>query len=361
MKFSVIKNGILSPGLKMAEQIIMAFIHHGHWLTEDINDTNFVLNLTSIENPQIFRRRSKGIFVITVVMAKKRYPDLRATCYQTLIQSLSNLLVCLVPGEKSYEVFFTTPEVGFYHTPFDPDSIYNKILPIAGSHFAMDNRISTDLPSAFWKSTPIVDQIKQYGGELDTLGVLPTPFPLSDVLPKEDIDQLYNLFEVKGISYGNLSAREDIPEFKNESTFWMTARGIDKSNISTVGRDILLVRGIDESAATMIISVPPEHDPRARVSVDAVEHELIYRTFPKVGAIIHIHAWIDGVSCTRQNYPCGTVELAKEVVELLGQSDNPAQTIVGLKNHGLTITGYDLEDIFSRIRGKLKTEVKMFV
>jgi ribulose-5-phosphate 4-epimerase/fuculose-1-phosphate aldolase len=360
MKFSVIKNGILSPGLKMTEQLILSFISHGHWLTEDTNDTKFVLNLTSIENPQIFRRRSKGIFVITVVMAGKRYPDLRATCYKTLIRSLSNLLVCLVQEKESFEVYFTTPEVGFYHMPFDPEATYNKILPIAGAHFAMDNRISTDLPPPYWKSTPIVNQIKEYGGELDKLGVLPTPFPLSDVLPKEDIDQLYNLFEVKGISYGNLSAREDISEFRNDSTFWMTARGIDKSNISTIGHDVLLVKGIDESTAAMIVSVPPDHDPRARVSVDAVEHELIYRTFPEVGAIIHVHAWIEGVSCTRQNYPCGTIELAREVVELLKQSDNPAQTAVGLKNHGLTITGYDLEDIFSRIRGKLQTEVEMF-
>ncbi len=94
--------------------------------------------------------------------------------------------------------------------------------------------------------------------------------------------------------------------------------------------------------------------------MDAVEHELIYRTFPEVGAIIHVYAWMDGVPCTRQNYPCGTIELAREVVDLLKQTENPSQTVIGLKNHGLTITGYDLEDIFSRIRGKLQTEVEMF-
>ena len=360
MKFSVIKNGINGSGLKISKQLIQTFINHGHYLTEDTNDIRFVLNLTNIEKPQIFRRRSKAVFVITLVIADKKYPDLRATCYQTLIRSLSNLLVCFVPSEKSPEVYFTTPEVGFYHFPFDPNVVYDRILPIAGAHFVIDNRIIADLPSAYWEGTPIVDQIKEYGRELDTLGVLPTPFPLSEVLPQDEIDQLYNLFEVKGISYGNLSAREYIPEFKNDNTFWMTARGIDKSNITIVGKDLLLVRGIDESQVTMLVSVPPEHDPRARVSVDAVEHELIYRTFPEVGAIIHVHAWMKGVPCTRQNYPCGTIELAREVVELLRQSENPGQTAVGLKNHGLTITGYNLEDIFLRIRGKLQTEVAMF-
>jgi ribulose-5-phosphate 4-epimerase/fuculose-1-phosphate aldolase len=94
--------------------------------------------------------------------------------------------------------------------------------------------------------------------------------------------------------------------------------------------------------------------------VDAVEHELIYRTFPAVGAIVHVHAWIDGVLCTRQNYPCGTRELASEVVRLLYQTDDPCRAAIGLKNHGLTITGESLAEIFERIGGRLVTEVKMF-
>jgi len=106
--------------------------------------------------------------------------------------------------------------------------------------------------------------------------------------------------------------------------------------------------------------MPPKYDHWARVSVDAVEHQLIYQTFPEVGAIIHVHAWLPGVMCTRQNYPCGTIELAEEVVNLLKRTDNPASTAVGLKNHGLTITGHSLDDIFTRIEGKLQTEVAMF-
>jgi ribulose-5-phosphate 4-epimerase/fuculose-1-phosphate aldolase len=139
----------------------------------------------------------------------------------------------------------------------------------------------------------------------------------------------------------------------------MTARGVDKSKISRVGWDLLLVKGFDYPAGKALISVPPDYDPRVRVSVDAVEHELIYRTYPEVGAIVHVHAWIDGVLCTRQNFPCGTIELAEAVVRLLGQTEKPARTEVGLKNHGLTITGPDLDEIFGRIRGRLRTEVRM--
>jgi ribulose-5-phosphate 4-epimerase/fuculose-1-phosphate aldolase len=127
-----------------------------------------------------------------------------------------------------------------------------------------------------------------------------------------------------------------------------------------VGTDVLLVKDFDLGRGTAVLSVPPGNDPRARVSVDAVEHWMIYKAFPAVGAIVHAHAWMDGILCTRQNYPCGTRELAGEVVDLLTQVPEPARAVVGLKNHGITITGSDLPEIFARIRGRLKTQVEMF-
>ncbi|MGE5741125.1 MAG: class II aldolase/adducin family protein, partial [Candidatus Aminicenantes bacterium RBG_16_66_30] len=115
----------------------------------------------------------------------------------------------------------------------------------------------------------------------------------------------------------------------------------------------------DTEAVQALVSVPPDHDPKARVSVDAVEHELIYRTYPGVGAIVHVHAWMDDVLCTGQNYPCGTIELAEDVALLLARTGQPERATVGLRNHGLTITGPNLDEIFGRIRGRLRTEVRM--
>ena len=93
--------------------------------------------------------------------------------------------------------------------------------------------------------------------------------------------------------------------------------------------------------------------------MDAVEHELIYRTYPEVGAIVHAHAWMDGVPCTRQNYPCGTRELAAEVAALLATVRDPGRAAVGLKNHGLTITGSDLDEIFERVEPHIQRHVPM--
>lgn len=367
MKFAITKNGVDPLRDKIGEMIIQKCLQHGHEISSPENSIQFVLNLTNVESPQFFRRHSQSIFVFSLITAEKKGKDLHSLCYKTLVHTLSNIVLCVVPSngnssggiDGSYEIYFTTPESGFYHLPFDPEDVYQQIIPIAGAHFAMKNQLTTDLPSRYWRSSPVVEKIKKYGKQLDKLGVLPAPFPLNEILSEENIQHIYNLFEMKGLSYGNLSAREPIPEL-GEATFWMTARGVNKAKLSAVGKDILLVSGFDFEQGKALVSVPPDFDPKARVSVDAVEHELIYRTFPDIGAIVHVHAWMDGVLCTRQNYPCGTRELAEEVLNLFKQTDNPLQTAVGLKNHGLTITGPSLDEIFNRIRGKLITQVPMF-
>ncbi|HPW17844.1 MAG TPA: class II aldolase/adducin family protein [Candidatus Aminicenantes bacterium] len=369
MKFAVIKNGSNPERDGIASAIERACLAHGHELCAPENGARFVLNLTDADAPRSFRRRARSVFVFSL-LTLRRPPDtaqgLRSLCYATLVRTLSNVLLCAVPKDAgaadgtgpAYEMYFTTPEAGFYHLEFDAERVYERIIPIAGARFAIANRFSEDLPERLWRTSPVVERIKRGGNELDELGVLPSPFRLQDVLSDDSIRHIYKLFEMRSLSYGNLSARERVPEL-GDTTFWMTARGVDKARLSKVGWDILLVKGFDYEAVQALISVPPDHDPRARVSVDAVEHELIYRTFPAVGAVVHVHAWMDGVLCTGQNYPCGTIELAEDVVGLLARTGRPERAAVGLRNHGLTITGPDLDEIFGRIRGRLRTEVPM--
>lgn len=365
MKFALIENGWNPVRDRIAGDIVQACRARGHELAPAEEGVKFVLNLTDMASPHLFRRRAQSVIIFSLVTADAPPEDLRSLCFTALIRSLSNVVLCAVPrpeaaadGGPAWEMYFTTPEAGFYHLPYDPEIVCDKLLPIAAARFAIDNRISEDLPPAFWETSPVIENLRRAAGRLGRLGVLPAPFPLRELLSEDIIRQIYSLFEMKGLSYGNMSARERIPGFGG-STFWMTARGVDKSRVSVIGHDFLLVRGRDPETREILVSAPPTFDVRARVSVDAVEHELIYRTFPGVGAIIHVHAWVDGIVCTRQNYPCGTIDLAEEVVRMLRETPVPGRAVVGLKNHGITVTGPDLDDIFSRLEGRLRTEVRM--
>ncbi len=286
LRFAVLRQDTDPARDRIADAIVAGFERRGHELTTMDDDIDWVLNLTDASMPRAFRRRSRTIFVVSLVALSEPVTDMRSLTYTTLVRTLSNLLLCAVPAngnrsngnDRRPELYFTTPEVGFYHYPFDPDRACESILPVVGSRLLIENRLTTDLPARFGATSPVVEQLTHHGAELDRLGVLPTPFPLRDVLSQSEIDHLYRLFQVKGLSYGNLSAREHVPEL-GSCTFWMTARGVNKAALAGIGRDVLLVTGYDEAEGTMLVSVPPDHDPtlgiEQRGNLTVADHALI--------------------------------------------------------------------------------------
>ncbi|MCK5465337.1 MAG: class II aldolase/adducin family protein [Bacteroidales bacterium] len=360
MKYRIVNKNAPDLLNRFADVIINEFNRRDYRQVRKGEPVNFIFNLTDMDQPEAGIRKSQAEFVVSLVLLKYGYNDLRSACYTTLIKTLSNILVCIDPGRfgDPPEVYITTPETGFYHFPLDSEKVFECLVPIVESRLVISNHMSIDLPQSYWRTTPVVQEIKKAGRRLDSLGVLPAPFPLHKVLDQEGLDHLYRLFRMRGLSYGNFSAREKVPGL-SEHTFWMTARGVNKSRLKGIGEDILLVTGYDENKRYIKISVPPLHNKRARVSVDAIEHTLIYQTFSGVGAIVHVHAWIEGIVSTKQNHPCGTIDLGKQVVNLLKQTPDPTRCTVGLINHGLTITGPTLQDIFDRIQDRLVKNVPM--
>jgi len=332
---------------------------NGHEWVEDPEDASLVVNFFRGDRPRPFRRRSQAVFLAGVADVEGPFDNHMALGYPRLIRSLSNLFIALVPNDADDpDLHFVTPEQGHYVVPGNCDrsqyfeSVYDRIRPLATSRLVIDNQFDPDLEESLWQGDEITQSIYRAGQNLDALNLLPAPFPMHDVLPEKDIKHLKRLYGLGGLSYGNISARKDA------TRFWMSASGVDKSNLREIGRDILLVKGYDDEKIAMQLSVPPGVEPR-RVSVDAIEHWMIYKEHPEVGAILHVHAWMNGVPSTDFNYPCGTHELGVAVANLVREADDPSRCVVGLKNHGLTITGHSLDEIFERIDGKLLKTVPM--
>lgn len=318
-----------------------------------------VINAVDPDSPQPYRRKAQATFVVSVTETNEKLDNVLHYAYPRLVRSLSNLLVLIVHTEAGTETHFVTPEQGYYQLKASPDDqnayfeeFYARLEPIATSQLIIDNDFHPDLPESLWDGDEHTEQLHWAGKKLDAFKLLPAPFPLEEVLSPRDLRHLQRLYSMGGLSYGNLSVRRDA------ATFWMSASGVDKSNMHKVGEHMLLVKGFDPDRGVMLLSVPPEIKPR-RVSVDAIEHYLIYREHPQVGAIVHVHAWMDDIPATEMNFPCGTLQLAQAVAELVRQADEPARAVIGLKNHGLTITGTDLADIFERIDGKIIPQVPM--
>jgi len=320
-----------------------------------------VLNLCDTDRPRPVHRRGQGTFVATIVEGADDEREIMKAAYPVLVRSLANMVIYNTRVNGVLESHFITIEQGHYvvrHTGDEQDffeHIFDRIQPLACSHLVINNEFTADLPDTLWQGDEQTRQISWAGRQLDAMGLLPAAFPIHDLLSKRDLKHVKRLYGIGGLSYGNLSARA----LHDAGSFWMSASGVDKSQLQEIGRDILLVTGYEPERLLMRLSVPPGVEPR-RVSVDAIEHLLIYREHPKVGAIVHIHAWWrDPIPSTEVNYPCGTYELASEVAELVRQAPDPSRAVIGLKNHGLTITGLSIPEIFNRIDGMIVPQVPM--
>jgi ribulose-5-phosphate 4-epimerase/fuculose-1-phosphate aldolase len=338
------------PLAALVHELSVALERDGFELDDD--EASLVLNVVDADAPRPFRRRSRGTFVAALHELDAAPADPLREGYPILVRALANVSLTYVPGDG---VWFTTLERGSYLVPETDalaEAVVARLAPLARSRLVIDNEFVPDLEPELWDGDEQTASIAAAGRRLDELGLLPAPFPVEELVGERDLRHIKRLYGLGGLSYGNLSARKDA------SRFWMSASGVDKSALETVGRDILLVSGYDAAAQRIVLSVPPGIEPR-RVSVDAIEHWTIYREHPDVGAILHVHAWVEGVPATEINFPCGTEELATGVARLLAAEPDPAHAVIGLRNHGITATGASLEEILDRIVPSLLPQVPM--
>jgi ribulose-5-phosphate 4-epimerase/fuculose-1-phosphate aldolase len=339
-----------SPGHEeWVREIARQFEHDDFAEVDDIAKADFVLNMFDAADPKAFRRASRGTYSAAFYELPDAPEDVLKESYPMLVRTLSNVVLLHVPGQG---VWFTTMERGTYHVGDDPAEIYARLEPLATSRLVIDNEWVPDLEPELWDGDEVTADIADSGRRLDELDLLPSPFPVEEYLSGRDLRHVMRLYSVGGLSYGNLSARKD------ETRFWMSASGVDKSKLESVGRDILMVKDYAEERGAIILSVPPGVEPR-RVSVDAIEHWMIYQAHPDVGAILHVHAWMEGIAATDVNYPCGTHELAVAVSELVDREPDPAHAVIGLRNHGITCTGESLSEILDRVAPKVLRQVPM--
>ena len=334
---------------------LAAALERSGFRAADPEDADLVVNLIDPQDPKPFRRRARGTFVAAIHERAAEPANVLEVNYPLLVRALANIVLCYVPGEG---VWFTTMERGHYGVHGRngeeslADAVIERLAPLARARLVIDNEFRTDLEPELWDGDDVTEQIREAGARLGDLDLLPAPFPIEELLDERELRQVKRLYGIGGLSYGNLSMRKD------ERRFWMSASGVDKSKLETPGRDILLVSNYDAERGVIVLSVPPSVEPR-RVSVDAIEHWMIYQAHPEVGAILHVHAWMEGIPATDINYPCGTEELATSVADLIEREDDPTRAVIGLRNHGITVTGDTLGEILDRIEPRVLRQVPM--
>jgi len=138
--------------------------------------------------------------------------------------------------------------------------------------------------------------------------------------------------EFEGNYTGNLS-------FRSKEGFVITASGLkSKENLSN--DCFVYVKNYDEQSNTVYV------EGRRQPSSEAVMHFLIYKTRKEINAVFHghneaiiINAEKLGFPVTEREYEPGTIELAKEVLKVMGNKN-----LIVLKNHGFVSLGNTMKE-----------------
>ena len=251
-------------------------------------------------------------------------------------------------GPHDYKMTLITPERGHELVTGSPDAadeLFDTLVRRSDVTYVDDNVVHTDLPEELADGTPTTRRMREIARQLDSLDLVPTAVSLEG-LSERARRRFFKVLGLKQVSYGNMSARHD------GNSFWMTGRGVNKGNLEVIGRDIILVSGFDREDRQVHLRVPSGFDD-ARVSIDSSIHAVIYETFPNIEAMIHIHSYVDNIVFTDDHYPCGTIELCESTLDGLRLTDAPDRTILGLANHGILVTGTNLDEAWGQIEARL--------
>jgi ribulose-5-phosphate 4-epimerase/fuculose-1-phosphate aldolase len=271
--------------------------------------------------------------------------------YEIGLQIMANLAGYIeLEGDGPYDYTMTliTPERGHEIVKGSPEAgaeLSDTLVRRSDVVYVDENVVHADLPEDLWSGTDVTRAMQEMAVRLDSLDLVPSAVPLDGLSDKQK-RRFFKVLGLKQVSYGNMSARHDA------ETFWMTGRGVNKAKLEVIGRDIILVSNFDRGEGKIHLSVPPGQDD-ARASIDSSIHAAIYEAFPEIGAMIHIHSFVDNVVYTDDHYPCGTRELCDSTIDALRLTEDPNRTILGLANHGILVTGADLEDAWDQIEARL--------
>ncbi len=138
--------------------------------------------------------------------------------------------------------------------------------------------------------------------------------------------------EVEGNYTGNLS-------FRSQEGFVITASGL-KSKENLTDKCFVYVKDYEEQSNTFYV------EGKKQPSSESVMHHLIYKTCEAINAVFHGHNNVIvknadelKLPVTKKEYETGTIELAKEVLKVLG--DNK---VIVLKNHGFVSLGTTMKE-----------------
>jgi hypothetical protein len=138
MKSFTITKEIKSPFITWyTEELKEKFLSEGYKYFDDpVDDIRIVFNVIEQADPRPFRRKAQATFVISILEIEEEPNNIFEAAYPYLIRSLANHLIYIVHNENKTDVYFITPEQGFYKLSYqseEKETFFQKVTSEVGS------------------------------------------------------------------------------------------------------------------------------------------------------------------------------------------------------------------------------------
>lgn len=163
---------------------------------------------------------------------------------------------------------------------------------------------------------------------------------IRSVLYRLGLIGVYAEGELKGVGFGNLSARTDagfvVTATRTGGLAELEARHYTEITHVDLDRNAVKYRAVTEEATP---------------SSECMTHAMFYQADPSIGAVIHVHHlafWrylLDKVPATSPDVAYGTPAMAREILRLYRGTELPRRRLAAMAGHeeGIISFGRDLE------------------
>jgi len=243
----------------------------------------------------------------------KNEADLKKIGFESLMKNKCNLVIAndlTKIDDKKHKAYLITPEKGY--TPVEnKKNLVEKIAEELGRR-ATATFYMTKIQKPSSKTEEHYEKFYEIGKELSERNLLP---------------------KYGQSSFGNMSIREG-------NSFIITSRKSDKAELKI--EDLIEITKIDHKEKIKYVNG------NKKPSSDLLVHNIIYKALPEINAIIHVHddkivqkANKLGLPVTDSDYPCGSLEAAKEAIRTIKRTNS---RYIIMKNHGILALGKNLEE-----------------
>lgn len=123
-----------------------------------------------------------------------------------------------------------------------------------------------------------------------------------------------------------------MPSFKNGNSIYVSAREIAGDYV-----------GVNEFIEVLENGNKICYSGSRKTSVDTPIHIKLYKALPNINFILHSHCYIKGAPFTTKAYPCGALQEAEEILDVIGKDTDKDFYVINELGHGSIVMAKDIK------------------